>query len=357
MLLGLLLVVFVLSLYGVRLVVDGFHDDYLAKKKTDSIKGIFILLVFLSHSLRYVSKSGYPFAGLGDSAYCSFFAVLTQLTVVMFLFYSGYGVYESFKKKGWDYVKQMPRRRLLTTLLNFDVAVVIYALLCLALGITITLKDGLIALTAWQCIGLDQWGIFFMDNWYIFVILLCYLATYIVLRSQSRKRLFHVVGIFALCLSGVVALAQSRGNFWYNTLLCFPLGVLYSAYKEPIEAFLKRYYWAALAVSVTLLAAIFALFSTVALPNLYQLPNNIFCMVFAMVVVITTMKFGIGNPVLHWLGGHLFPIFIYMRLPMIFMEYQSPSIISTYPLLFILISLAVTLIIAYFYKHCEIRLD
>jgi uncharacterized membrane protein SirB2 len=80
-------------------------------------------------------------------------------------------------------------------------------------------------------------------------------------------------------------------------------------------------------------------------------------MVFAMVVVITTMKFGIGNPVLHWLGGHLFPIFIYMRLPMIFMEYQSPSIISTYPVLFILISLAITLIVAHFYKHWQIRLQ
>ena len=41
-----------------------------------------------------------------------------QLVVVMFLFYSGYGIGESYKKKGVNYVQQMPVHRILTTLLN-----------------------------------------------------------------------------------------------------------------------------------------------------------------------------------------------------------------------------------------------
>ena len=45
-----------------------------------------------------------------------------------------------------------------------------------------------------------------------------------------------------------------------------------------------------------------------------------------------------------------------MRLPMIFMETKIPTLVGNYPALFILISLAVTLVIAHFYKYWEIKL-
>ena len=44
----------------------------------------------------------------------------------MFLFYSGYGVMESIRKKGEAYVVAMPRHRVAGTLINFDVAVLIF---------------------------------------------------------------------------------------------------------------------------------------------------------------------------------------------------------------------------------------
>ena len=53
-----------------------------------------------------------------DSVGVKFITKLEQLMVTMFLFYSGYGVMESIKRKGDDYIKSFPKKRILTTLIN-----------------------------------------------------------------------------------------------------------------------------------------------------------------------------------------------------------------------------------------------
>ena len=348
MLLAILISVFLLGLYRLKLNVGGFHDDYMAKDKTDAIKGFFILLVFLPHTLRYISKCGYQFDGVGDSLFYSFFMGVAQLPVVVFLFYSGYGVCESFKKKGLPYVKKMPRHRMLSTLLNYDVAVIVFVALSLLLGISLTLKQGLVALTTWDTVGID--------NWYIFVIILCYFMSYLALRFGSMKVEHRAILLFGLCLLCVFTLAQLKSDRWYNTLLCYPLGFLYSAYKAPLEAFLKKHYWLMLAALVVAFLGTFGIFMRYDIPNLCQLPYNVFCMMFMLIVVMLSMKASVGNPFLSWTGTHLFPIFIYMRLPMIFMQHETPALVGAYPAVFVLIAFAVTLLIARCYKYFEIRL-
>lgn len=147
MLLALLLSIFLLCLYGIKINLHGFNDDYLSKDSTNSIKGIFILLIVISHSMQYIMRGEYAFDGIGDLVFQSFFTLLLQLVVVMFLFYSGYGVGESFKKKQMLYVQAMPRHRILGTLLNFDVAVIAFIILDLLLGITISTDQCLLSLT------------------------------------------------------------------------------------------------------------------------------------------------------------------------------------------------------------------
>ena len=166
MLLVELLLIFVLALWGIKPLKKRFYADYLSKDKTNSIKGLFILLIVLTHSLPYIERSGYQFVRMDDKIFLSSLYHIGQLVVVMFLFYSGYGVSESFKKKGMNYAKSMPRHRILSTLLNFDVAVIFFIILSLILGITLTVKQSLLALTAWESVG--------NSNWYIFIILLCY---------------------------------------------------------------------------------------------------------------------------------------------------------------------------------------
>ena len=346
MLLSLLLVlIFVLSLYRADFRFLGFNDDCLSKYRTDSIKGIFILLIVLTHSLQYVLASGYAFDGVGDRAYFYFLTTLNQLVVVMFLFYSGYGIGESFKKKGADYVKSMPKHRVLGTLLNFDVAVIVFIIACLALGITVTLRQCLLSFVAWDSVGNSEW--------YIFVILTCYILSYLTLTIVPKKSGLQVGVMIALCLLTIVALSFFKHSWWYNTLLSYPTGFAFSAYKDKAEVFLKKYYWPLL---VLLCLALVSLHLCTYVFDHMGLVYNAKSIVFAFLILMITLKCSVGNSVLEWFGKNLFPVYIYMRLPMMVIEHKSPGLITVQPAVFIIVSFALTVLIASLYKFWQIRL-
>ena len=347
MLLALLLSIFALCLWGMKFNLKGFNDDYLSKGNTNSIKGIFILLIVLKHSCQYISDSGYAYDRIGDSWFLQFFWIIAQLVVVMFLFYSGYGVGESFKYKGAPYVKAMPRHRILGTLLNFDVAVLIFIVVDLLLGIELTANQCLLSLTGWKSVG--------NSNWYIFVILVCYLMTYVTLRIPLSRPRYRVAVLFVLCLFWVVLLWLFKLPYWYDTILCYPLGFMSSTYKDKIEAHFRGRYW--ICVSVLLVALLLThLWHYVQAYDWFQLRYNAMSMVFALLMLALTMKVRINNRILIWFGKMLFPVYIYMRLPMLVMKHETPAFVGTYPAAFILISLAVTVGIACCYRHWEIKL-
>ena len=82
-------------------------DDYLSIEKTNSIKGIFILIVIFQHFNQYVEYSSFI-----DVQYLRFFNCIGQRMVTLFLFYSGYGIRESIAKKGSNYIKTIPTKRI-----------------------------------------------------------------------------------------------------------------------------------------------------------------------------------------------------------------------------------------------------
>lgn len=89
-----LLCIIILCLIGIKVYPKDFNKDYLSKGTTNCIKGIFILLVFFAHARTSIDVHHWY-----DNAMFYLSKNLSQLIVVMFLFYSGYGIYESFKKK------------------------------------------------------------------------------------------------------------------------------------------------------------------------------------------------------------------------------------------------------------------
>ena len=100
---------------------ERFYQDYIQKDQIQAIKGVFLLLVFARHFSQYVqytSVLSYPFEVLGRW--------LEQLIVVPFLFYSGFGIAESVKKKGYAYIRNMPVRRILNVLFQFDIVVILF---------------------------------------------------------------------------------------------------------------------------------------------------------------------------------------------------------------------------------------
>ena len=318
MLLTLLVSIFILCLYGSRFNLKGFNEEYLSRDCTNSIKGIFILLIVISHSLPYIRNCGYAFNGIGDYWFLQFFQMSSQLVVVMFLFYSGYGVGESSKLKGSSYIKSIPRHRILGTLLNFDVAVLAFIVVDFLLGIELTTNQCLLSLVAWKSVG--------NSNWYIFVILLCYLMTYIALRLPLSKPFYRVFVLFGLCALAVFFLWAFKQDYWYNTILCYPLGFMFSTFKCKIEDFFKENYWTCV-LALLLALMLIHLWHQLQGFDKFQFGYNVMSIVFALLMLSLTLKARINNKVLIWFGRMLFPVYIYMRLPMLVKEHKAPELV------------------------------
>lgn len=198
-----------------------FFPDYLSFDTTNAIKGIFIALVFINHVIPYIFNSGYVFDdGFASKLFLFTNSFVGQWIVAMFLFYSGYGVMESILKKGHNYLNSLPRKRILTTLVNFNIAVALFAIISLFIPNNYTIKDYLWSFIGWESIG--------NSNWYIFVIMLCYLITYLSFRKYATKNIhIHIGALGCIILFTVLLLSFLKPTWWYDTMLCFAAGVFF----------------------------------------------------------------------------------------------------------------------------------
>ena len=333
------LFVFLISVYGLGLRKDSTPVEALSIEQCNAIKGISILLVFISHASQYVSASDYQYSMLGDDAFLGIKSFIGQLCVVMFFFYSGYGTEWSIARKGKQYVKDMPRRRVLTTLINFNLAVVVFVITNLLLGNEMPLKRVLMSLFAWDSVGNSEW--------YIFDILSLYVITYISSRLTSNNRIRFGL-LLSMTISLIYVLYLLKGSWWYNTLLAYPAGVFMAMNKDWLLKLVKNYFW-------PILFGLIALFLVL---WVYKKSSfwvyNAASIIFAFLIVTLTSRIRIQNRFLIWLGMNLFPLYIYQRLPMLTLNELCPSIVSVYPIAFYLISFLITVIIAASYKYWRI---
>ena len=332
-----------LCLYGIQSGRGKAFGDYISRDRTNSIKGIFIFIVFLSHIRPFILNAGYEYHGLGDLIFRRFLGIFGQLMVVMFLFYSGYGVMESIKKKGEAYIKSMPRHRILNTLLNFDIAVCAFLAVGLLLGNDVTIPQFLLSLVAWDSVG--------NSNWYIFAILICYTVTWLTACIiKDPQQLF--IAVFILLTIAAITLYFFKEYYWYNTLWAYPAGMYYSYNKQKIEGYIDTHYTKSLLILI-LLVAVFS-----AIPwNLAGFRVNALSIAFALTIVTLSMRLKMDNPALRWCGEQLFPLYIYQRIPMIVLAATLPSwMLNEHPLVYIVLCLIITVLISMAYKFFRIRL-
>ena len=136
------------------------------REQTTSIKGIFAVIIFLSHVRGYITTSDVWY----NYGYNFTLNQIGQLMVVMFLFYSGYGIVASAKNNS-AYFQRFPIKRIAKTWFHLAVCVILFLIMQLALSNYYSLGDVLLAFIGWTSIG--------NSNWFMLVILILYIATYI----------------------------------------------------------------------------------------------------------------------------------------------------------------------------------
>lgn len=60
----------------------------------------------------------------------------------------------------------------------------------------------------------------------------------------------------------------------------------------------------------------------------YGILENVRSILFMLLILVVLMRLQIGNPVLHWLGTHVFLCYMLQRLPMIVLDHFGVSLSS-----------------------------
>lgn len=302
-------------------------DLGLSISSTTCIKGVFVLLIFLSHFCQYIDTNTLPYFG----PYLFLRSILGQLVVAPFLFYSGYGIMEQIKKKGKNYIGSMPKKRIFKTWLHFVLAVVIYLLVSFHLRSGYSLTTILLSFTGWESLG--------NSNWYIFAILVMYICTYASFKILKNDRAVWACFIFALLYIAIMHFAKS-GSWWYDTILCFPAGMLVSCYKKRVTCFMKKRCGAVI---------VFCLMAFGFRANLMM--HELLSVFFCLGIVLLCSYIKIESSILLFLGKHAFEIYILQRIPMMLLqEYMNGYA-------YMLTCLIVSVVLAVLFKEAERKVD
>lgn len=317
-----------------------FNKDYISYKQTNAINGIFVLLVFFSHACAYATYNG-----VLDAPYQTLRGHLGQMIVVPFLFYSGYGIMESIKKKGTEYVKAIPGKRFLRIFYHYDIAVLMFLILNICLGNELKLKRTLLAFTSWTSIG--------NSNWYITAVLGLYLITFLAF-IIARKH--HYVGaILTTVLSVGFVYGQimlDREAYCYNTIILYAVGMWYSLLKDKVEKIvLKNDLIYFLVCAVT--GCAYWYFFKHRTGGVEW--HSMWGVLFMALIILITMKFSINNEILQWLGKHTFSVYILQRIPMLILKDLGLATSNKYA--FIVISFVITIFIAELFDCAMAKLD
>ena len=313
-----------------------FNAEYISKDSTLPVKGIFVILILISHTKLFFPNA---LSGSLDEAYVRFQGHIVQMVVAMFLFYSGYGIMEQIKKREFSYIKSMMTKRFPNLLLNYDIAVLFYIVLTICLRREVSFTKIIFALTAWDGIG--------NSSWFIFVTLCLYLLTALVFSTTKRftNKRYYIINIIVLtALSvGLALLLKSAGkeSWWYNTIVLFAVGFWYSYFKEPIEKFVMKN-------DLTYIITICIISICYILSYLHRgdslFAYYLFGIAFIAAVVAVTMKLEIKSNILNWFGEHVFSIYILQKIPMMIM--QKIGFAQAHRYLFVILSIVITCLMA-----------
>lgn len=330
----------ILVLVGGKIFPPGKTDpEPFAISKTRAVCGLCTLLVFYRHMGQYLDLDG-----AHDQIFAAVDSFLRQAIVVPYFFFSGYGITVQILRKGQAYVRSIPRKRVLKIWLHFALAVLLFVLLNRALSIEYDPLETALAFTGWTDVG--------NSNWYIFTILVLYLMTWLAFRLvRNTEAAAWALALFASLYFTIVYPWTSAQ--WYSTGAVYPLGVLFAVYGERItEKIRKDSRYAVPGAGAALLAGIGSVLLLGAVAEDWSGWYNLPAALAALCMAFLLYKVSVGNKVLDFLGKYMFEIYILQRLPMI-----AFSGLGWDPYVYVLASMAATLVLAVIFRVFMDRLD
>lgn len=324
-----------------KFIRQGTNQNCLSKNETLPIKGLFVILVFFRHFRGYVDMDH----GLLNHLFVLLDSRSSQLIVTMFFFYSGYGIFEQLKKHK-TYISSFIFHRFIPTYISFLACVFIYFIISLISGKSFSPLDIFLCFIGWN----DSFG---NSNWFMFVTFSLYALFYIsFFYKNEEKYIFPKLIIFnILTFFLILLLAIYKKHYWYNTLLCFNLGMFFSHFRKKIDTFLnknsKTFYISFIIIIILFLVSFFKIET--------QSPLFIIkALLFSIMFVMIEMKFTLEKSVIFThLGKHVFSFYMLQRIPFLF--FKNLKLDNNIYLFFVLAFIS-TIIISLLYDYSFYKL-
>ena len=306
------LLLFLLFIFDVRpkFNKNGINLSFLSKEETLPIKGLFVILVFFRHFRGYVDMDH----GLLNHLFVMLDSRSSQLIVTLFLFYSGYGIFEQIKNNK-QYPKKIIFHRFFPTYINFAICVLIYYIISIFNDKKFSLYEIFTSFIGWN-------SYFGNSNWFMFVTFCLYITifiSFIIYDKNNLNKLLLNLSVFNfLTILLVLVLYKTKSHYWYNTIFCFNLGMFYSFFKNKIESIcsLQKKYLIILVSSLILFLVTFFLIETQS--PLFIIKALLFCILF----ILVQMKFSLTNSrIFAELGKHVFSVYMLQRISFIILSY------------------------------------
>ncbi len=299
-----------------------FSENAWSVEQTGRIQAFAALMILLHHTVQSITDYGRVWKG-PVTLWNSFGILFTSV----FFFCSGFGLCKSCRTKE-HYLDGFFKQRIPKVLIPFLLTNLLY-LLTVSGGRVRSLRHVFTSILGITLIN---------DNaWFIVELLILYLAFYFLKkRLPSGRSAYILLTVFALLLVTLGMLLGHdvsevnghwfMGEWWYNTTLIFPLGILFAEHEEKIRTFMIKGYRILLPLSLPALVGSFLLEEFVvgrfgyyrewpghpgiAEKTISLAAQMLFCTLFLFLLLLLNLKLTFHNPVLNFLSRMSYELFL-----------------------------------------------
>ena len=215
-----------------------WNNEFLSLKQTKALQGFLAICIMLHHIAQKTCASWlFPKSRIIPGL--EIFAPNGYLFVAVFLFFNGYGIYKSYSSKP-NYLNGFVKKRILPVVLSLYTTGLIFFIARLILGEKMNGSQMALYLSSIKLCN--------PNTWYVIVLPFFYLAFYLSFKFFKNKDTAFFTSVLFVVVYMLAATRVDhndywiRGEWWYNCVHLFPIGMIFAKFENRIVPHLKRHY-------------------------------------------------------------------------------------------------------------------
>ena len=287
----LLYIVIIYSIYNSITTGVGIDGAGLTIDNTTAVKGILAVSIMYSHLAGHTSYFMPLFS----------FTAMGSIGVGAFFFLSGYGLVMASHEK--DYFHGYLPKHLLKILIPYFLLLICW----------LVLMQGVYGTPFSDFLQSFIMGDPISNSWYVFACLYCYFLFWLGYRTYTNFSIFIVA--IGLALWIILFLQLKWPDWWYKTICCFAIGLIWGMNAEKIDAFIWKHYISMLILALVLLALAYIspkFLKSFFIGDSLWLVNDIAMGISgALLIGVVLQRLNIANPITSFLGKISYCLYLF----------------------------------------------